>query len=154
MKLFLRGLFALSAATAFASAAFSDGPAPPVAPKNKGPAAATTDASGAPCAVEGQTNISGRTIGGHSIGRGRFGNGKLSSRLDAGSNRIDQAMERGEERQQRFNDFLKRLAGPPVDVAAASHNTHHEPRPQTQPGTVVFPQHPFARSPRDFFMQD
>ncbi len=26
--------------------------------------------------------------------------------------------------------------------------------PHTQPGTVVFPQHPFARSPRDFFMMD
>jgi hypothetical protein len=26
--------------------------------------------------------------------------------------------------------------------------------PQTQPGTLVFPQHPFARSPRDFFMID
>ena len=26
--------------------------------------------------------------------------------------------------------------------------------PRTQPGTVVFPQHPFVRSPRDFFMVD
>jgi hypothetical protein len=26
--------------------------------------------------------------------------------------------------------------------------------PTTQPGTLVFPQHPFARSPRDFFMID
>lgn len=26
--------------------------------------------------------------------------------------------------------------------------------PTTQPGTVVFPQHPFVRSPRDFFMID
>jgi hypothetical protein len=26
--------------------------------------------------------------------------------------------------------------------------------PRTQPGTVVFPQHPFARSPRDYFMVD
>src|SRR5262249_34481566 len=26
--------------------------------------------------------------------------------------------------------------------------------PHTQPGTVVFPQHPFARSPRDYFMVD
>jgi hypothetical protein len=25
---------------------------------------------------------------------------------------------------------------------------------RTQPGTVVFPQHPFVRSPRDFFMMD
>lgn len=25
---------------------------------------------------------------------------------------------------------------------------------RTQPGTVVFPQHPFVRSPRDFFMVD
>ena len=39
---------------------------------------------------------------------------------------------------------------------------HHKPDPfpprdphaRTQPGTVVFPQHPFARSPRDFFMMD
>ena len=28
------------------------------------------------------------------------------------------------------------------------------PPPRTQPGTVVFPQHPFARSPRDYFMMD
>ncbi len=26
--------------------------------------------------------------------------------------------------------------------------------PKYQPGTVVFPNHPFARSPRDFFMVD
>jgi hypothetical protein len=26
--------------------------------------------------------------------------------------------------------------------------------PRTQPGTVVFPQHPFVRGPRDFFMVD
>ncbi|MFL5339046.1 MAG: hypothetical protein ACJ8F7_02670 [Gemmataceae bacterium] len=30
----------------------------------------------------------------------------------------------------------------------------HDPHARTQPGTVVFPQHPFARSPRDFFMMD
>jgi hypothetical protein len=28
------------------------------------------------------------------------------------------------------------------------------PAPHSQPGTVVFPQHPFARSPRDYFMMD
>lgn len=31
---------------------------------------------------------------------------------------------------------------------------HFGKGPTTQPGTVVFPQHPFARSPRDFFMID
>jgi len=30
----------------------------------------------------------------------------------------------------------------------------HTPAPRTQPGTVVFPQAPFSRSPRDFFMID
>ena len=30
----------------------------------------------------------------------------------------------------------------------------HHKAPRTQPGTVVFPQHPFARGPRDFFMVD
>ena len=30
----------------------------------------------------------------------------------------------------------------------------HSPFPTSQPGTVVFPQHPFARSPRDYFMAD
>jgi hypothetical protein len=28
------------------------------------------------------------------------------------------------------------------------------PFPTSQPGTVVFPQHPFARSPRDYFMSE
>jgi hypothetical protein len=30
----------------------------------------------------------------------------------------------------------------------------HSPFPTSQPGTVVFPQHPYARSPRDYFMAD
>jgi len=30
----------------------------------------------------------------------------------------------------------------------------HGPFPTQQAGTVVFPQHPFARSPRDYFMAD
>ncbi|HLW66636.1 MAG TPA: hypothetical protein VKS79_15080 [Gemmataceae bacterium] len=30
----------------------------------------------------------------------------------------------------------------------------HSPFPTSQAGTVVFPQHPFARSPRDYFMAD
>jgi hypothetical protein len=30
----------------------------------------------------------------------------------------------------------------------------HSPFPTQQAGTVVFPQHPFARSPRDYFMAD
>jgi hypothetical protein len=30
----------------------------------------------------------------------------------------------------------------------------HSPFPTSQSGTVVFPQHPYARSPRDYFMAD
>ena len=30
----------------------------------------------------------------------------------------------------------------------------HNPYPQGTPGTLVFPQHPFVRSPRDFFMTE
>ena len=46
------------------------------------------------------------------------------------------------------------LAGPPVEASAAPPGGHKKGGPHTQPGTVVFPQHPFARSPRDFFMME
>ena len=39
-------------------------------------------------------------------------------------------------------------------VAAPAPQSARVPPPRTQPGTVVFPQHPFARGPRDFFMAD
>ena len=39
---------------------------------------------------------------------------------------------------------------------AGSHHgaAPHVPYPQGTPGTLVFPQHPFVRSPRDFFMTE
>ena len=57
----------------------------------------------------------------------------------------------------------KKLFGGGLHLFAGSNGNHgkgagqadpgrHGPR--TQPGTVVFPQHPFVRSPRDFFMAD
>ncbi len=39
-------------------------------------------------------------------------------------------------------------------ASAPAPESHKGHAPRTQPGTVVFPQHPFARSPRDFFMVD
>ena len=45
----------------------------------------------------------------------------------------------------------KNLGG---DPGANNNDQGHGRGPRTQPGTVVFPQHPFARSPRDFFMMD
>lgn len=44
----------------------------------------------------------------------------------------------------------KGLGGPGDPQAQAGHNKG----PRTQPGTLVYPQHPFVRSPRDFFMID
>ena len=53
----------------------------------------------------------------------------------------------------RIGEIFSKLAGPPVDpVAGPVLGGKQKGGPHTQPGTVVFPQHPFARSPRDFFM--
>jgi hypothetical protein len=167
MKLFLRGAFALGISVFLASTAFSDTPAPPIAPKNKVPIspvmpaapAVTAQPSAAYCPPAGGEIVgSSRRFGGRLFG-GRLGSGGrasgLSGRFDALSERVDASMQKGEERQERFQEFLRRLAGPPVEgTASTGGGFGHAPKAHTQPGTVVFPQHPFVRSPRDYFMQD
>jgi hypothetical protein len=50
-----------------------------------------------------------------------------------------------------FKSWTNNAAGQPrAGYGAAPHN----PYPQGTPGTLVFPQHPFVRSPRDYFMTD
>jgi hypothetical protein len=164
MKLFLRGAFALGIFAALASTALSQPPPPatrlPATPV--GPAVAPATAACDPATGTVISSGRGRHFGGRVFG-GRVGGGfsgshmsGLSARLDVAGDRIDQAMQKGEERQQRFNEFLKHMAGPPVEAQAqqAGFGGGRAPRNATQPGTVVFPQHPFVRSPRDFFMVD
>lgn len=162
MKLFLRGAFALGISIAIASTALSDTPPPPTAPTNRVPAMPAGPVVAQPAAANCVTGtevvgpsrkFGGRLFGGGHIGTtGRFSG--LSGRFDALSARIDEGVAKSEERQDRFNEFLRRLAGPPVDGTASTGGGGHAPKANTQPGTVVFPQHPFVRSPRDYFMQD
>ncbi len=163
MKLFLRSAFALGISVAVASTALSDTPPPPKAPTNRVPATVAVAPGTAQPAANCQTGeivAPSRRFGGRRFGGfgGRFGSGGrtsgLSGRFDSLSQRIDAGVQKGEERQERFNEFLRRLAGPPVDATASAGGHGHAPKATTQPGTVVFPQHPFVRSPRDYFMQD
>ena len=168
MKLFLRGTFALGISAALASAALSD---TPTGPASKAPAGTATTKPAQPPAtttstgcttgtvVSGRGHIfGGRLLGGRTSSIGHVSGSHvsgLSGRLDAAGNRIDEIMQKGEERQQRFSEFFNHLAGPPIDSnGQPSGGGKREPKPITQPGTVVFPQHPFARSPRDFFMME
>ena len=144
MKLFLRGALAMGVSALFAAAAFSDTPTAktPILPQPPATSAtaATPTTSSCGCAADGAAGRSGRSR-------------RLGNRGDASTPRIDKIMQSREEGSQKAMELFKRLAGPPVNPQPAGPYVR-EPKPTSQPGTVVFPQHPFARSPRDFFMQD
>jgi hypothetical protein len=170
MKLFLRGTFALGILAALASTALSDAPtAPATKAPTMSPGSATTKPA-QPTAATDSTGCSTSSV--VSSGRGRIFGGRLrgghvsgvshlsgshvsglSGRLDVAGNRIDEFMQKGEERQQRLGELFNHLAGPPID-GQGQPTGPRTPKPTTQPGTVVFPQSPFVRSPRDYFMQD
>lgn len=167
MKSFLRaslvaGLFAVATL-----AHGADTPAPPIAPNNKAAAAPAAIAKpGAPTTITSTNacnDCSANKVLGGRLG-GRFGSrqgfaraGGLSGGVYAGridGSRADQLAEGYLAAGDRIGAFFSRLAGPPVDVAATPHGGFNKGGPHTQPGTVVFPQHPFVRSPRDFFMTE
>jgi hypothetical protein len=124
MKLFLRGLFALGVTAVFAFTASADTPA---APANAAPAVAASGGCSS-CGTAGKNH--------------RFGH------------RVDHVAESYIAFNDRVGAFFTRLAGPQVDPSAAPAGGKQKGGPHTQPGTVVFPQHPFLRSPRDFFMTE
>lgn len=130
MKFFLRGILALGLPAILAAIASAQAPAPAA-----GPVAASGGCSS--CAGDN---------GGHRFALfGRY-------TPPPGGDRVDHFMERYEATNKCFNNFLQRLAGPQVNPGPASNC--HQKAPHTQPGTLVFPQHPFLRSPRDYFMED
>ncbi len=138
MKFFLRGIMALGLPAILATIASAQNPAP-VAP------AATAQG---PAVVSGGCS----TCGGESGSHRRFNRfGRYTA--PAGGDRVDHFMTRYDEANHRINGFFEKLAGPEVNPAPRS-GCNGKGGLQTQPGTLVFPQHPFIRSPRDFFMQD
>ena len=54
--------------------------------------------------------------------------------------------------QAAFRTWTNNAAGMPRGNPGAA--MAFNPYPQGTPGTLVFPQHPFVRSPRDYFMAD
>ncbi len=50
--------------------------------------------------------------------------------------------------------WTNNAAGTPYAGHGHGHAPAYNPYPNGAPGTLVFPQHPFVRSPRDFFMVD
>ena len=91
-------------------------------------AVATVGFSGTPAVT---TTNAASTVGGCSgcgvSGKGLFGQGRFAHLFDG--------------------------AGTKGKASAPAADPHHK-GPRTQPGTVVFPQHPFVRGPRDYFMVD
>jgi hypothetical protein len=143
MKFFLRGILALGLPALLATVAFADNPTPaPATPaKPAAPAAGTAVAGNGGCS----------SCGSESGSRRRFG---LFAKYTPppGGDRVDHLVARYDATNKCINGFFQKLAGPQVNPSATP--VCQKGAPNTQPGTVVFPQHPFARSPRDFFMQD
>lgn len=166
MKLFLRGMLAAGLFAIASGSILADTPAPPIAPTTTTPPINISPSHGNPaplasapastiighgqagCGCGGDVSSigsAGVVLGSGGIssgGRGRFGR------------RIDALAERYLNANNRLNSAFERLAGPPVYPTATGGGFGFRDRPTTQPGTVVFPQHPFARSPRDFFMTE
>ena len=107
---------------------------------------------GADCGCNGTSTRSGGKVLGGRLG-GRFGSRATGARVEGLGARADHVAEGYIAANDRLGAFFNRLAGPPVDVAAAPHGGH-KGGPGTQPGTLAFPQHPFVRSPRDYFMTE
>jgi len=167
MKRFMRGLLAcgtLAVASTCASAADAKvviGPtnAPVAAPVGVPVGVPVAGTSGCGCETDGVavSGSAGRVFGGRlggRFGRSRGGISGGGSRLDALGARADGVAEAYLGFNQRIGGFFEKIAGPPVDVAAAGQGKGGKGGPYTQPGTLVFPQHPFVRSPRDYFMED
>ena len=155
MTLILRGLLALGLPTLFTTFALADAPAAGKATASASskttPATASTANGCTTCAPESK-GLFGRT---RHLKSGRLIAANEGGRIlrPVGEDRVGQAADRYLAANDRIGAFFERLAGPPVDPAPGGLGKKDR-GPTTQPGTVVFPQHPFARSPRDFFMQD
>jgi len=137
MKFFLRGLMALGLPALLATIASAQNPAPAQAAPAQGQVASSGGCSS--CGSYGTESGSKRKYGFF----GRYN-------PPPGGDRVDHLVARKDALGQCKQSFLQRLAGPQVDPQPGSCGKG----PNTQPGTVVFPQHPFIRSPRDYFMQD
>jgi hypothetical protein len=144
MKFFLRGILALGLPALLATFAFADNPAP----TNPAPASAPAQAQGAAVASNGGCS----SCGAQGNSRRRFGFFQKYT-PPAGGDRIDHLVARYDASNKCVSNFFARLAGPEVNPPATK-LCGNKGGPYTQPGTVVFPQHPFVRSPRDYFMQD
>jgi hypothetical protein len=139
MKFFLRGILALGLPAILATIASAQNPAP---------APAQAPAAG-PAVVSGGCSNCGAENGGGQRRYGLFGR----YQPPAGGDRVDHFMDRYQAITKCQNNFLQRLAGPQINPAPAS-ACKGKGGPNVQPGTLVFPQHPFIRSPRDYFMED
>jgi hypothetical protein len=166
MKLMLRGLLALGVAAVVALTASAESGVPQLLPSKTTPPAPTvtpaaTVTAGGGCATCGDGSAH-RVLKGRLFRRGdgaiAYGaSGGLAARTEGLGARADRVAEGYIHFNERLGNAFERLAGPPVDGAPAgpgSGGGKHKGGPNTQPGTLVFPQHPFVRSPRDFFMME
>lgn len=144
MKLFLRGVTACGISLILAVATTAQQPAASPAGNGSAPTvAADSNGISADCGCDGSTGSAHRLL------RGRFG------RLGQGmGQRVDRLAECYIGVNQGISGLFQRLAGPPVEPTTGGGFGKHKGGPYTQPGTVVFPRHPFVRSPRDFFMME
>lgn len=144
MKLFLRGVAACGISLILAVVATAQQPgASPEAKANGSTPVVAPQGNLADCGCDGTTGSAHRLL------KGRFG------RLGQGmGQRVDRLAECYIGVNQGISGLFQRLAGPPVEPTVGGGFGKHKGGPYTQPGTVVFPHHPFVRSPRDFFMME
>jgi len=141
MKLLLRGLLTVGVGLMLSLAAKAKDPDTKANPAAHPATSSTTVSADCGC---------GATTGSaHRVLRGRIG--RLGDNL---GQRTDRVAEAYIGVNQRISGIFQRLAGPPVEPTVGSGFAKHKGGPYTQPGTVVFPHHPFVRSPRDFFMME
>ncbi len=144
MKRFLRGLLVCGIGLILTGAAHAQQPGAASAANGAAPAAnAQGNSYPAACGCDNNTGSA------HRVFKGRF------SRLGQGlGQRADRLAECYIGVNQGISSLFQRLAGPQVEPTAGAGFGKHKGGPYTQPGTVVFPHHPFVRSPRDFFMME
>src|SRR5262245_524511 len=165
MNLFVRGLLALGVSAAVAlTAAAAENTTPRLLPSKSTPAApaaapATVTAGGCATCADGSAHrvLKGRFFKRGGDGAAGFGaNGNLSASASGLGAKAERVAEAYIGLNEKLGQCFQKLAGPPVDPGTGGSGGFgkHKGGPYTQPGTVVFPQHPFIRSPRDFFMME
>ncbi|HEV3144886.1 MAG TPA: hypothetical protein VGZ47_13435 [Gemmataceae bacterium] len=151
MEIFIRGLVALGAALAVATLGWSQ--YPQGAPTPGQPKAATAAPANGNCASCAAATDPGAGAGHHGL-FGRLGIHLHPLPYHPAEPHGGFGMGHGGGPGGAYGGGLNGYGAGNGNGNGQFGHFDHSPFPTSQPGTVVFPQHPYARSPRDYFMAD